>query len=196
MKQKLTLLIAAICLVAAVNAQKNKKNAFKPGQIKPALFGISFSLTDFNAPKNFNARNASTLPISDMSAGVSLNYMQGLTPFIDLACRFNGIFHDYSANFNNKPASTEIGLELEPSINIRPIKDENKWSPYLNAGLGLGLYTNRLGAYVPLGGGVQINASNVAYFFVQANYKWSISPNVIGNNMFYSVGFTKNISGK
>lgn len=196
MKQKLTLLIAAICLAAAVNAQKTKKNVFKPGQIKPALFGLSFSLSDFNAPKNFSTRNATSLPIADMSSGVSIQYMQGLTPFIDFAARFNGIFHDYSANFNNKPATTEIGLELEPSINIRPIKDENKWAPYLNTGVGLGLYTNRLGAYIPLGAGLQVNASNVAYFFLQANYKWTITPNVLGNNFYYSIGFAKNISGK
>jgi OmpA-OmpF porin, OOP family len=196
MKQKLTFLVAAICIAAAVNAQKNKKNTFKPGQIKPALFGLSYSLTDFNAPKNFNNSNATTLPISEMSSGVAIQYMQGITPFIDFAARFNGIFHNYSSDFSGKPATTEIGLEFEPSVNIRPIKDENKWAPYLNAGVGIGLYTNKLGAYIPLGGGLQVNASNVAYFFLQANYKWSITPNVVGNNLYYSIGFAKNISGK
>ena len=196
MKQKLTLLITLIFLAFAANAQKSKKFGFAPGQKKPELFGIAFNLSDFNAPKNFGSNsNAATLPIADMSAGVSLTYWKGLTPFIDFSTRLNGIFHDYSALYYNTPGKTEIGLELEPTINIRPLKDENLWAPFLTAGVGMGLYTNHIGAYVPLGAGLQLNASSVTYFFLQAQYKWSLSPKVLGNNLFYSLGFAQNIGG-
>jgi len=196
MKQKLALLFIICCLALTVVAQKGKKLGVAPGQKKPELFGIAFNLTDFNAPKNFsNGSNASTLPIADMSAGVSLTYWKGLTPFIDFSAKLNGIFHDYSAIYYNTPGKTEIGLELEPTLNIRPIKDENLWAPFLTAGVGMGLYTNHIGAYVPLGGGVQLNASSVTYFFLQAQYKWTLTPNVLGNNLFYSFGFAQNIGG-
>ena len=194
MKQKLTLLITLIFLAFAANAQKSKKFGFAPGQKKPELFGIAFNLSDFNAPKNFAKNsNAATLPIADMSAGVSVSYWKGLTPFIDFSAKLNGIFHDYSALYYNTPGKTEIGLELEPTINIRPLKDENLWAPFLTAGVGMGLYTNHIGAYVPLGAGLQLNASSVTYFFLQAQYKWSLSPKVLGNNLFYSIGFAQNI---
>jgi hypothetical protein len=194
MKQKLTLLIAVLTLASASYAQTQKKFKFAPGQKKPALFGIAFNLTDFNAPKNFGSNsNASTLPISGMSAGFSAYYWKGLTPFLDFSTRFNGIFHDYSANFKNIAGKTEIGLELEPSINIRPLKDENLWAPFLSVGVGAGIYTGTMGGYIPLGGGLQLNASSTTYFILQAQYKWSITPKVMGNNLFYSFGFAQNI---
>jgi len=196
MRPKLTLFIAMLLIAASSFAQtpKAKKNSFVPGQKKPSLFGIAFTLTDFNAPKNFGSNsNATTLKISDMSAGASLYYWKGLTPFIDFSARLNGIFHDYSSQFANKPATTEIGLELEPAINIRPLKDENVWAPFLTAGLGAGIYTGRLGAYLPLGGGLQLNANSNTYFILQAQYKMALTKKVLANNLFYSLGFAQNI---
>jgi OmpA-OmpF porin, OOP family len=197
MKQKLLLLICAVIFSGVLYAQKNKKKAFVPGQKKPSLFGIAFTLTDFNAPKNFGGNsNASTLKIKDMAAGASIYYWKGLTPFIDFSTRLNGIFYDYAANFRSTTANTEIGLELEPSVNIRPLRDENVWAPFLSAGIGAGIYSGSMGGYIPLGGGLQLNASNTTYFMLQAQYKWSITPNVLGNNLFYSIGFAQNIGGE
>ena len=196
MKQKLLLLIAVTVLAGAAFAQKTKKNGFKAGQKKPALFGFAFTLTDFNAPKNFgNNSNATTLKIKDMSAGASIYYWKGLTPFIDFSARLNGIFHDYSAIYAGKAASTEIGLEFEPTINIRPLKDENIWAPFLTVGVGAGVYTGRMGGYIPLGAGLQLNASNTTYFLLQAEYKLSLTKTVMGNNLFYSLGFAQNVGG-
>ena len=197
MKLKFTLIIAIALVASPAFAQKAKKNGFAPGQKKPALFGIAFTLTDFNAPKNFGKNsNATTLKIKDMSAGASLYYWKGLTPFIDLSARLNGIFHDYSSQFAGKPATTEIGLEFEPAVNIRPLKDENVWAPFLTAGVGAGIYTGRMGAYLPLGGGLQLNASGNTYFILQAQYKWALTKNVVGNNLFYSIGFAQNIGAE
>lgn len=203
MKQKFTLLFALICLSLALSAQKNKSgqknkkfSLSAPGQKKPSLFGINFSLSDFNAPKNFGKNsNASTLAISDMSAGVSLSYWKGLTPFIDFSAKLHGVFHDYSALYNNLPGKTEIGLQLEPTLNIRPLRDENIFSPYLLVGAGIGLYTNRGGAYIPMGGGLQFNASSITYFFLQAQYNATLTPKVVPDNLMFSLGFAQNVSG-
>lgn len=194
MKLKLTLLTAIVCIAFSSYAQKAKKNGFVAGQKKPGLFGIAFTLTDFNAPKNFGKSNGTTLKIKDMAPGVSAYYWKGLTPFIDLSTRFNGIFYDYAGVFRGKQVKTEIGLELEPSLNIRPLKDENTWAPFLSAGIGGGIYSGKMGAYVPLGVGLQLNGSSTTYFFLQAQYKWSITPKVFDNNLFYSIGFAQNIS--
>jgi OmpA-OmpF porin, OOP family len=195
MKQKLILLISIIFIASLSFAQTTKKNGFIPGQIKPSLFGIAFTLTDFNAPQNFGSNsNATTIKIKDMSAGASVYYWKGLTPFIDFSARLNGIFSDYSAVYSGKSSNSSIGLELEPTINIRPIKDENSWAPFLTAGFGAGIYSGHTGTYVPLGGGLQFNASSTTYFFLQAQYKWSLaSSGILGNNMFYSLGFAQNV---
>jgi len=194
MKQHVTLTFLVAFFALATMAQKPKKSGFVAGQKKPELFGIDFNLSDFNAPKNFgNNGNAKSLGIADMSAGVSLTYWKGLTPFIDFSAKLNGIFHDYSAIYYGTPGKTEIGLELVPTINIRPLKDENMWAPFLTTGLGMGLYTNHIGAFLPLGVGLQFNASNTTYLFIQTQFKWSLTPKVLGNNLFYSIGFAQNI---
>ncbi|HOZ78886.1 MAG TPA: OmpA family protein [Ferruginibacter sp.] len=194
MKRSL-LLLPLVLLMTSLYAQKKK--TFIPGPKKPSLFGIAFTLTDFNAPKNFGgSSNATTLKIKEMAAGASVYYWKGLTPFIDFSARLNGIFYDYAANFRGKTANTEIGLELEPSISIRPLKDENVWAPFLSAGLGGGIYSGSMGGYIPVGGGLQLNANNATYFILQAQYKWSITPNVLGNNLFYSLGFAQNIGNE
>lgn len=194
MKHTLLLLTSITLLTCTLHAQKAKKNGFLAEQKKPSLFGLAFTLTDFNAPKNFGSNsNATTLKIKDMAPGVSAFYWKGLTPFIDFSTKLNGVFFDYSATFSGRTVKTEIGLELEPSINIRPLKDENVWAPFLSAGIGGGIYSGRMGGYLPLGGGLQLNAGSVTYFLLQAQYKWSITPKVLGNNMFYSLGFAQNV---
>lgn len=187
MKQTLTLILGLILLTPGANAQMNKPASadLKKGD----LFGIAFTLSDFNAPKD----NATTLGVSQMSAGFSVSYWKGLTPKIDFSSKLNVVFHDYALRYNGKTGKTEMGIELEPTINIRPIKDANMWSPFLTTGLGLGLYTGRLGAYVPLGGGLQLNANGVTYFFLQAAYKVSLTKNIVPNNLFYSIGFAETI---
>ncbi|MFM2359441.1 MAG: hypothetical protein RLY16_1434 [Bacteroidota bacterium] len=195
MKQKLTLVLSLLLLTTAIYAQNAKKYKFAPGAKKPTLFGFGFTLSDYNAPKNFGKNgNARTLDIRDMSAGISVSYLKGLTPFIDFSAKLNGVFHDYSALYNNLPGKTEIGIEFEPAVYIRPVKDENKWAPFLSVGAGLGLYTNKIGAYVPLGGGIQFNASNTTYVFLQAQYKVALTPKVNPDNLVFSIGFAQNIA--
>lgn len=195
MKQKLTLLLTFAILVSGVYAQKNKKTKPAPGLKKGTLVGLAFNVSDFNAPLNFGKNgNASSIKFRDMSKGLSFTYWKGLTDKVDLSAKLNGIFHDYSAVYYGTTGKTEIGLELEPTINVRPFKDDNMWAPFLTVGAGVGLYTNHIGAYVPLGGGIQLNASNTTYFFLQAQYKVSLTKDVLGNSLFYSIGFAQNIN--
>ena len=194
MKQKLTLLLLLAFLASASFAQKKAKQKSTPGQTKGTLVGIAFNLSDFNAPKNFGAKsNAVSTSVTNMAKGVSFMYWKGLCPKLDFSAKLNGIFYDYSAIYYNTPGKTEIGLELEPTINFRPVKDENMWAPFITAGIGAGLYTNHVGAYVPLGIGLQFNANSSIYFFLQGQYKASLTPKVLGDNLFYSLGFAQNI---
>ena len=196
MKQKLTLLLSLVLLVGCVAFGQKKKNTFAPGLKKPNLFGIGFSLTDFNAPKNFGKNgNASSLSIQDMAAGFYLSYWSAITPMIDFSTKLNGTFYDYSSINYNLPGKTELGIELEPTVNIRPLKDQNLWAPFFTVGAGLGFYTSKIGAYVPVGVGVQFNSNNTTYFFLQAQFRKSLTPKVVGDNLYYSIGFAENIGG-
>ncbi len=191
MKLKLTLIFSLFILCANVYSQQTKNSeASKKGQ----LLGIHFNLADFRGvsgiknagdPKGYNA-------LKDMSKGVSFSYWKGLTSTIDFSGKLNAMFHNYNLIANGLSTKTEIGLELEPTINIRPMSDDAKLAPFLTTGIGVGYYTGDFGAYIPAGLGLQLNSGSTTYFFLQAQYKFTLTKKVLGDNLFYSFGIAQN----
>jgi OmpA-OmpF porin, OOP family len=194
MKQKLILLFAILLMGFGSFAQKIKKANLSPLAKKAQLFGVHFNAADFNAPTGIKNPISGKVynSFKEMSKGFSLAYWKGLTNKIDLSTKVNAMFHDYAALYQNETGKTEIGLELEPSLNFRPMADNALIAPFLSAGLGAGLYSGKLGAYAPLGGGVQVNFNSVTYLFLQAQYKFALNKNVTKDNLFYSIGFAEN----
>ncbi len=194
MKHKLTLLLAAaILLCTSAIAQKNWGPA-----TKGSLFGIHLNLADFNAPSGIKDPLTGKVysPVKNMAKGLSFSYWKGLTSKIDYSVKLNAMLYDYRLKKYGLSDKTEIGLELEPTINIRPIKDNAKLAPFLTAGLGGGYYTGHWGAYVPAGVGLQFNWSSVTYLFVQAQYKFTLTDKTLDDNLFYSFGLAENVGRK
>lgn len=192
MKQKLTLILALTLLATSGFSQKNKMSN---GSTKGPLFGLHYNMADFNAP--IGIKNPSTgktySRIKDMDKGFSLSYWKGLKSKIDFSVRANVMFRDYSAVNSGQTQKTDIGLELEPSINLRPFDDGALMNPFLTVGIGAGYYTDKFAAYVPAGLGLQVNFSNTTYLFVQGQYRWTLKKSVMGDNLFYSFGLAQNI---
>jgi outer membrane protein OmpA-like peptidoglycan-associated protein len=191
MKQKLTFLFALAIFCTSVFAQQ-KWTASK----KESLIGIHFNMADFNGPTGIKDPLTGKVysPIKDMSKGLSFSYWKGLTNKIDFSTKLNMMFHNYNLINNGLSDKTELGLELEPTINIRPIADNSKLAPFLTAGVGVGYYTGDFGAYIPAGVGLQFNMNSVVYLFVQAQYKFSLTTDVLNDNLFYSFGLAQNIT--
>jgi len=196
MKQKLTLILAIMLLATSAFSQKMKKNNMSGDGKKGQLIGLHFNLADFNGPSGIKDPITGKVyqTISQMDKGVSLSYWRGLTSKVDLAVKLNGMFKDYRAIYYNNPTknNSEIGLELEPTINIRPYGDNTKIAPFLTAGLGAGYYTGHFGAYLPAGIGLQANFGNLTYVFLQAQYKFTLTKKTLGDNLFYSIGIAEN----
>ena len=192
MKQKLTLIAAFVLLFSGAFSQKMKNSN---SSMKGPLAGIHFNLADFNGPtgiKNpLTGKVYST--IKEMSKGISFSYWKGLTSKIDFSAKVNAMFHNYNLIANGLSDKTEIGLELEPTINIRPMNDNSKLAPFLTAGIGGGYYSGDFGAYLPAGVGIQLNSNNITYLFLQAQYKFTLTKKVLGDNLFYSIGIAENI---
>jgi OOP family OmpA-OmpF porin len=154
---------------------------------KGSVLGLHFNLADFKAPSGIkdpvSGNVYSTIP--QMDKGFSLSYWKGLTSKIDAAVKLNAMYY---SNIQGNSGKAQIGLELEPTLNVRPFKDESKVAPFLTAGVGVGMYNKKFGGYVPAGVGVQANFSNLTYLFLQAQYKFSLTEDVIGDNLFYSLG--------
>lgn len=182
MKLKLTLIIALSALLSTAFAQ-----------MKPQLIGLHFNLADFNAPANIKtpASGKGYNSLKDMNKGVSISYWRGITSKIDLSVKANALFRDFSAIYQGVTGKSEIGLELEPALNIRPFPDAAKFAPFLTVGAGVGLYNNKIGGYLPAGGGLQANFDNLTYLIIQAQYKFTLTSKVLGDNLFYSVGIAQ-----
>jgi OmpA-OmpF porin, OOP family len=191
MKQKIALVLTLVVLATGAFAQS--KDNFASDK-KGRLFGIHFNAIDFKTPETF--KNTSTerefSGLKDMDFGFSVSYWQGLTSKIDLALKFNAMLHDYAADRIESTTDTEAGLELEPTLNIRPIKDNNLLSPFLTVGIGGGYYTGEFGAYVPAGVGIQVNFNSVTYLMLQANYRFSLTKDDLKDHILYSLGIAQN----
>jgi hypothetical protein len=187
MKQKLTLVFAMLVLVTGAFAQKNSDSPDK----KPALFGVQLNALDFKTPGTIKDMNSprNLAGLRDMDYGLSLSYWRGLTSKIDFAGKFNAMIHDYATDRTEATTKTEMGLELEPTLNIRPFTDKAMIAPFLTAGAGVGYYTGKFGAYVPAGVGIQMNFNSVTYLLLQAQYRFALTTDVLKDHLIYSVGF-------
>ena len=192
--KKLSLLTFAFAIIVS-GAFAQKRNLAYPSNKKTQLFGIHFNLGDFEGAKAFKAaqNSGNTQLIKNMAMGVGLSYWKGITPKIDFSLKLNGMFYDYSILQYGVSKKTEIGIELEPTINVRLLNDDNIWNGFLTTGLGGGLYTDHIGSFVPLGGGFQFNGKGITYLFIQAAYRASLTKKVLPDHMFYSAGFAQTI---
>lgn len=192
MKQKLTLILAFALLATSAFSQKNKMNNDSK---KGSLFGLHFNLADFNAP--IGIKNPSTgktyTKLNDMDKGFSLSYWKGLKSKIDFSLKLNVMFRDYGAIRTGNTQKTDIGLELEPTLNFRPFNDGAIMNPFLTVGVGGGYYTDKIGAYLPAGLGFQVNFNSTTYLFLQGQYRWTLTKDILDDHLFYSVGFAQNI---
>ncbi len=192
MKQKLTLVFALVFLTAGAFAQMMKSSSNK----KATLIGIHMNAIDFKTPVTFKDDNAPrrVAGLRDMDFGLSLAYWRGLTSTIDFSGKINGFLHDYAGDRFEATTKTEAGIELEPALNFRPYGDNTLVAPFLTAGIGGGNYTGKWGAYVPAGLGIQVNFNSVTYLMIQAQYRFSLTTDVLKDHLLYSIGFAQNIA--
>ncbi len=191
MKQKLALVLASAVLTAGAMAQTPGNT--RPAK-KPALVGIHLNAIDFKTPETLKNTSSSRIfaDPKDMDFGFSVSYWRGLTSKIDLSLKATAMLHDYAGDRNEATTKTEMGLELEPAINIRPFNDNVFFNPFLTAGVGGGWYTGEFGAYVPAGVGLQFNFKSVTYLVLQAQYRFTLTKDDLKDNLFYSLGLLQN----
>lgn len=193
MRQKILMMVSFTMLAVGAFAQKAPKKMMGATGKKGQLFGVHFNLIDFQGAGAFKTTTnpGNNTRIKEMGMGMGLSYWKGLTNKIDFSMKLNGNFYDYSALYYGTTGKTEVGLEFEPTINIRPINDGNLWSPFITTGAGVGLYTNHIGGYIPVGGGFQLNSKGAFYLFLQAQYRISLTKKVAPDQLFYSLGFAQ-----
>ncbi len=165
----------------------------------PSL-GLNFFLQDFKTPAIISSSSLSAAlanknwaKVSDMSAGLSVQYMNGITDHIDFTATLGGNFVSYpfrSVSGVAPAVNNKFLLEADAGVNIKLLTDKYFLVPYLNAGIGASMYGgNYFAAFVPLGGGLQFKLGEESFVHIQMNYRSQVSP-LSTNHLNYSLGFT------
>lgn len=195
MNKKFTIALFAWLLSLPVIAQQFISST------KPSLIGFHFSLVDYNSPNRIDSTSlkdvfdqADIFKPSKQSSAFTISYWKGLSKNLDFSGKLNGIFYDYALNSRGEQKNNEFGTELEAAINLRPYGDNHLFAPFLTAGVGGGYYTDKFGGYIPLGIGFQFNIQSQVYFFLQSQYRLTLSKDIFPDNLFHSLGVAVNIS--
>jgi OOP family OmpA-OmpF porin len=195
MKQKIALVLTLVAFSLGAAAQSDKYGSATKG----GLIAIHFNALDTKTPLTWkNSSSSRTFSkIKDLDFGFGISYWKGLTKTIDFSTKFNMMLHDYAAADRGEfTDDKEVGLELEPTLNIRPYGDNSLFAPFITAGVGGGYYTGKWGAYVPVGVGIQMNLQSITYLFVQAQYRFTLTDKVLNDNLFYSLGVAQSLGSK
>lgn len=190
MKQKLALLTLIAFLSFGANAQMTGYPE-KKGQ----LVGFHVNALDFKTIETFRDKHSNRRKLakfSEMDWGLSLGYMRGITKKLDFSAKLSGAFHKYAADRGERKVE-EFGGELEPSLYLRMFNDNNWINPFINAGVGVGMYSGEFGAYIPAGLGIQFNIKSQTYMMLQANYRHSLTEDKLNDHLVYSFGIYTNI---
>lgn len=160
-----------------------------------ATFGVHFLLNDFKTAANIRLSSLSATlregkfgRIGDMSPGIALNYIQGLSNKLDFTSTLGGSFLDYPQKDTVYSGEKKLLLEADLSIRAKMFSIGYWLSPYLQLGAGISKYTSNWGAFIPAGTGLQVNISRELYLIVNAQYRFPITENTVSRHFYYSVG--------
>src|SRR5450432_851687 len=195
MKKLLFMLLLIAGLYKAGSAQDND-------YIKQPVLGVNFPFNDFTGGgyiKQFGLnraiRDKKLNQFKNMSPGLSVNYMRGISPHIDLSVNLGGSFLDYPITGQPPFGNDNLLMEADVTVNAKLLTDKYWVTPYLTAGAGASKYKGYYGAIVPLGAGLQVNFLDQAYLFINGQYRFAITENT-SNHLFYSIGVAGNIGNK
>lgn len=180
------LLTASLALLAAglfAQTQEVTKMKSQDDKKRPTLV-IHFLANDFRGADYWKHHSLSDLSKNftkpkDMSFGLGLQYLQGLSNHIDFSARLDASFTDYL--FRNRPQSgtDNVLLEGDAGFNIKLLPDNYFLVPYLHAGIGGSIYNGTYYAvYAPVGLGLQFNlGKGDAFIFSNAQYRFRVTDN-------------------
>ncbi|MCU0321672.1 MAG: OmpA family protein [Chitinophagaceae bacterium] len=191
--KKIILSLLALCLVGATFAQTTTAPSYKK---RPTL-SVNFFLKDFKTPDRIGGSSLASVlnnkqwaKTSEMNPGISIGYFQGLSEHVDFMANLGGTFVDYPFLGRQRLNAEKFLVEVDASLNLKLLSDRYALVPFLSAGAGLSMHGgNYFGAYVPVGGGLQLKMGDEGSFlFTQMSYRIPVTTNTVNYNFNYSIG--------
>jgi hypothetical protein len=191
MKKTVGFLLAVLPILAPAFSQDET--------IQRPTLGIYFFFNDFKTAANIRAtslrevlRNSQFGKLKEMSPGLALNYITGLSRYIDLTGTLTGCFLDYTKRNGTTLGQDKLLLEGDVSLKGKLFSNRYWVSPFLQIGAGISKYRSYWGAFIPAGMGLQVNLFNEAFFIINAQYRIAAT-STVSNHFFYSIGIAGNI---
>lgn len=192
---KKTLLVVTVTFITCISFSQT--GSFK----KQPTLSVNFMMNDYRTAEQLKSatlggvfNEGSWSSVSQMSPGLSVNYLQGLTDYIDFMATLSGSFVDYTMKNRSRTGSEKFLLEADANVNMKLLRDQYIVNPYLTAGVGLSKYSVHWGAYIPFGLGLQFKLSPESYLFTNFQYRTGITDNA-SNHFNYSIGFGAPLKG-
>lgn len=171
------------------------------GTKKNPTLALSFFLNDFQSAQNIRNTSLSNVisqgnfsEFREMSPGIALSYMNGLSSHVDFVGTLGGSFVKYPFENRAEATSDRFLMEASGNVNLKLFADNYILNPYLTAGVGVSYYQPYFGAFIPVGSGFQVNLGSETFLLTQVNYKFGISDNT-ANLLSFSLGFAAPLTG-
>ncbi|HYE53647.1 MAG TPA: hypothetical protein VD996_02350 [Chitinophagaceae bacterium] len=173
-----------------------------PDYTRRAAIGVYFFLNDYRTAANIRTSSLGTVlenktfgKIKEMSPGLALTYMKGISNHLDYTITASGSFVDVAMQ-NRPPEGTEkFLLEVDAMVVGKMFSDKYWFTPTVNLGVGASKYSGYFGAYIPAGLGLQLNFFDEAYFIVNSQYRIPITE-TSNYHFYHSIGIAGTIGKK
>jgi hypothetical protein len=190
--KKIFILCLSFSAIAVSSFSQKKMFSFKNTR---NLLGIHLNTLDIQTPQVWKDNSAprTLATLKDQNLGFSLSAWKQISDHIDLTARLGMLFHNFSAIDRNENVTNynKVGVEIEPTASVKIFPDAYKFNAFVTTGLGIGSYSGKMGAYIPVGLGLQANLSNKVYIMLQSQLRKSLSDGVMKNSIMHSIGIAQ-----
>lgn len=169
---------------------------------KPPTLAFHVFYNDFKTAQLIRTTSLSNVlsnglwsPLGDTQMGFGFNYLQGISPKIDLVTTLDASSTDYLFKDGTTNGSSRLLLDANAGLNFKLLTDSHTLAPYLMAGAGFSLYNSKAGLYLPAGVGLQVNLFNEAFIFTNFQYRYAVSP-AVNNHFQYNIGVAASLAKK
>jgi len=192
--KKLMLSLAAMVSLTVATAQNDLK--------KTSGFAVQFTLNDFKTPISLRSGGAAAAigdedwkNVKEMSPGIALSYLQGLSDHIDFAGTLSGSFSNVPVP--NKPVNSNryLLLEAAATANLKLLTDDYFFTPFLTLGAGASKFRGYFSAFIPVGVGLQFNLGPESFLLINSQYRIPVTDNG-AYNLYHAIGFAQTMERK
>ncbi|HYF33624.1 MAG TPA: hypothetical protein VD993_21010 [Chitinophagaceae bacterium] len=197
---------ALACMLLSVCALGQTLQSTTPDYTRPAAIGVQFFLNDYESAANIRSGSLGSVfldkkfgKIKEMSPGLAIVYIKGISNHLDYTVTASGSFVDYP--LQNRPASgsDKFLLEIDASVVGKMFTDRYWVIPTISLGAGFSKYGVYYGAYLPAGVGLQLNFFDEAYLVINSQYRIPVTETA-NYHFYHSIGimgsmFKKNNNG-